>query len=372
VTGRALCADLETYEGQIRELSLFILGLEPDVVLLNTLGSWPAGDAAERLGLPTIWSIHESFDIENWLTGALGRPDWHPHVKDRLVATLAGADRLIFEAQATSDLFAPYADAERRIVVRYGVDVDGIARYQGALDRGVARAEHEIRDNAIVLLSVGVVQERKASACVIEAFVEVADAHPEAMLIIVGDHPGPYSDILHEAIDHAGLGDRLRLMPVTPDIWHWYALSDVLVSASDVESLPRSMLEAMAFGLPILSTDVFGVPEVIEDGVNGWLFSARDMIALVEALHRVLRRSPEERRAVGEVGRQTAERDFRSEGYAEAYRQMIDALPRRHGRHLDPLPKPDAEAILHRNRTDGASRGREGDVADRSPAAKRT
>jgi glycosyltransferase involved in cell wall biosynthesis len=329
VDGRAPCHDPEAYEGQIRELSLFIAGSEPDVVLLNTLGAWPAGDAAQRVAVPTIWSIHESFEIGHWLEAALGRPDWHPYLKERLAATLAGADRLVFEAEATSELFASYAGDEQRIVVRYGVDIDTIARYQLDLDRGAVRARHEIREDALVLLSVGVVQERKSTACLVEGFIEVASAHPTATLVIVGDHEGAYSEILHRLIDDAQLGERLRLLPITPDIWEWYALSDVLVSASDIESLPRSILEAMAFGLPCLSTDVFGIPEVIDDGRNGWLFPARDMAELAAALHRVLGLPLEERRAVGEAARETAWTDHRSEGYADVYRQMIVALSQR-------------------------------------------
>ena len=336
VTGRTISNDAETYEGHIRELSLFILGSEPDVVLLNTLGVWSAGDAAQRIGLPTIWSIHESFELEHWLEAALGHAKWHPYLKDRLLATLAATDRLVFEAEATSELFAPYADAEHRVVVRYGVDIDGMARYEWTFDREAARAEYEIRDDAVVLLSVGVIVERKAAACLMEAFIEIADVHPEATLVIIGDYHCAYSEILHGLIDDAGLDDRLRLLPITPEIWQWYAVSDVLVSASDIESLPRSLLEAMAFGLPSLSTDVFGVPEVIEDGRNGWLFSARDMVALVAALNRVLSFSPEERKAVGEAGRETARRDFRSEGYGEAYRQMIDELARKDGPQSGP------------------------------------
>jgi len=332
VTGRTWTNDPATYEGHVRELALFILGSNPDVVLLNTLGVWPAGDAAERLGLPTIWSIHESFDVEHWLAVALGRPDWHPYLKERLVATMAAADRLVFEAEATSRIFAPHAGDERRIVVPYGVDVEAIVRYQRELDPSAVRTKHEIPMNAPVLLSVGVVQERKSTACLVEGFIEVARAHPTATLVIVGDHEGTYSQILHQIIEEADLGKRLRLLPITPDIWDWYASSDILVSASDIESLPRSMLEAMAFGVPCLSTDVFGVPEVIDDGHNGWLFPARDMAALVAALHRVLGLSPEQRRAVGEAARETAERDHRSGGDGEADWQMIGGLVRKRRR----------------------------------------
>jgi glycosyltransferase involved in cell wall biosynthesis len=329
VIGRVLATDLETYEGQIRDLSFFLLGFDATAVLLNTLGAWPAGDAAQRLGLPTIWSIHESFEIDHWLSATFGHSEWHLYVRERLIATLGAADRLVFEAQATSEMYAAYADAQRRVVVKYGVDTAAIARFAQTFDRPAARSAHAIPDDAVVLLSVGTLEERKSQACLVEAFVDIASTHPDAMLVMIGDSPSPYSELLHRLVNDAGLPDRIRLLPITHDIWHWYALSDVLISASDIESVPRSMLEAMALGVPALFSDVFGVPEVVEDGRSGWLFSARDMSALVAALRLVLNLSPDALRAVGQAGREIVLRDHRADAYGELYRQMLAALSRK-------------------------------------------
>ena len=328
VTGRTLPDDVETYEGQVRELALFIRGSSADVVLLNTLGAWPAGDAARRAGVPTIWSIHESYQLEHWLSGAYGHGDWHPYARDRLVATLGAVDRVVFEAAATGELFAPYVDAGRRAVVRYGVDADALSEFSRSFDRTAARRAQDIPDGAAVLLSVGTVEERKSQTCLIEAFAAAAPKHPETRLVIVGDRPCAYSTVLHQLSDSTGLGDRIRILPVTPDIWPWYAMSDLLVSTSDIESLPRSMLEAMAVSTPVLATAVFGVPEVVEDGRTGWLFQARDMAALADALDRVLTLSPAAREAVGARGREIVVRDHRSDGYGAAYREIIDAVIR--------------------------------------------
>ena len=326
ITGRPLPTDVETYEGQVRELSLFIRGCEATLILLNTLGAWPAGDSAQRMGVPTIWSIHESFDIDHWLSENYGHSEWHPYIRERLLATLAGADRLVFEADATSQMFAAYAAADRRLVVTYGVDTEAIAGYARTFDRASVRAAHSIPDDAVVLLSVGTVEERKSQACLVEAFIEVAPQHPDAMLVLVGDRPNRYSEVIHQLIKDARLEDRIQLLPVTYDIWPWYALSDVLVSASDIESMPRSLLEAMALGVPTLSTDVFGVPEVIDDGRTGWLFPARDMMALATAFRRILSLPLDVRRAVGEAGRQVAMRDHSSDAYGEVYRRMMEEL----------------------------------------------
>ena len=155
------------------------------------------------------------------------------------------------------------------------------------------------------------------------------------MLVLLGDRPGRYSAALHRLIDELEIHDRVRLLPSTKNIWEWYAAADVLVSSSDVESLPRSMLEAMALGVPVLSTAVFGVPELVRDGENGWLFEARDMRALVAALRRVLDVDPDIRRAAGQAGRALVHEKHRSEGYARAYaelfRELTEAPPAREG-----------------------------------------
>jgi glycosyltransferase involved in cell wall biosynthesis len=326
IAGSTLSPDLERYEGDVRDLCFFIQASRPDVVLANTLGCFRAIDAAAWLGVPTIWSIHESFAIDDWLGLSLGDGCCHPYVKERLLASLSSADKLVFEAAATRDLVAPDGDPARTVVLPYGVDIDSINRYADSFDRAAARDKHDLSPDDVILLAVGVVEARKGQAALIQAFIEVGSAHERAVLVVVGDHPCPLSGTLHNLVDQAGMRDRVRLIPITPDIWEWYAMSDVLITAADVESLPRTMLEAMGFGLPVLSTDVFGVPDVIDDGVNGWLFPSRDWAGLLAGLHRVLRMSPDSRRAIGQAGRETARSHHRRESYGEAYRKMVYGL----------------------------------------------
>jgi glycosyltransferase involved in cell wall biosynthesis len=78
-------------------------------------------------------------------------------------------------------------------------------------------------------------------------------------------------------------------------------VADLLVCASDVESLPRAILEAMAFGTPVLSTRVYGVPELIDDGRTGYLCDMRDLGDLARGLDRVLSAPDEELRAVADA-----------------------------------------------------------------------
>jgi D-inositol-3-phosphate glycosyltransferase len=321
--GDAQMTNTKRYEDHVRERALIIRGSGCNVVLLNTLGQWPAGDACARTGMPFVWAIHESFELSDWISLNFGAAGLPAYVRHQMESALSAAYRLVFEARATSEMFARFVDATHRAVVPYGVDTAAIAAFARDFDRAAARRQHGIPDDGAVLLAVGILEERKSQACIVEAFAAVAAVHPGWRLILVGDHPCEYSDAIHRMIGKTAVAQRIALEPITPNIWEWYAISDLLVSASDIESLPRSMLECMAFGVPVLSTSVFGVPELVEDGVNGWLFGARDLSAFTAALHRVLSLSAADRGAAGSVARLRVQQLHSSSNYGQAYRGLF-------------------------------------------------
>jgi glycosyltransferase involved in cell wall biosynthesis len=318
-------ASIAAYEGTIRALALFIKGSGCSSILLNTVGQFMAADAAQRVGVPTIWAIHESYEISDWLD--LNGTMTSPYVRSRLEASLRATSRMVFESDATREMFVQAGvPATSAVTVPYGVDIDAIDAYATTADRAWIRQREGFAPDEIVILCMGVFEARKSQAWLVQAFARVADAHPYAVLVLVGDHECEYSNAVHELIESAGLEGRVRTVPISADVWHWYLLADVLVSASDVESFPRSMLEAMALGCPVLASAVHGVPELIADGSTGWLMRPRDHVALVAGLHRVLHLDAEERRVVASAGRDLVRTSYRAEGYASTYLSMIDEL----------------------------------------------
>jgi glycosyltransferase involved in cell wall biosynthesis len=178
---------------------------------------------------------------------------------------------------------------------------------------------------------MGVFQERKSQLALVIAFAQLAELFPDAHLVLVGDHPTPYAAAVHEAVERLGLDRQVHLVPIHPDTYRWYYVSDVLVSASDTESLPRSVLEAMAFGLPTMAADVFGLSEVIQDGVNGWLCRPRSGNALTVGLRRALECPADDRRRISEECRsQSAAYDGKH--YPAEYFQLMQSLVETHQR----------------------------------------
>lgn len=312
------------YEGGIRELQQVLTSWGAEAVIANTAGVFPAVDAALGLELPVIWAIHESFALEEFITLNWGERGLHPEVEARFRHALSAA-HTVFEAEATLELYAGQLPSMRARHVHYGIDVAEITEWRATHDRVALRAEAGIAADDVVLLCMGVIQERKAQLALTLAFADLAHRFPQARLVLVGGHPSPYSLAVEQAVEDLGLEDRVDVHPIQPDIYRWYAMADVLVSASDIESLPRSILEAKAFGLPTLATDVFGLSEIITDGVNGWLCRSNSGNALTVGLQRALAAPAEARARMRQACLDEAP-GYDGRGYAEAYYRLAHGL----------------------------------------------
>lgn len=331
--------DLETYEGSVAELAALSCRGGHTAVLVNSFCSFIGADVAARLGLPCAWAIHESYRPA-LLWSALYSPDRvDPLVRAAATRALGNASALLFVAEATRRLFLSATEPDRALTIPYGVDTAAIdlARADAARAgdvRAGARRSLDLPPDATVLLLVGAFEVRKAQTTTAEAFARVAEEFPGAMLIFLGASTGPYADALRGYVAGVGLAERCLARPIVEDTSAWYLAADVLVCASDVESLPRTVLEAMCFEVPVLATTVFGLPDLITDGKTGWLFEPRSIAAAEAALRRVLGLSAETRCAVAVAGSAVVHVRHDSAGYVAAVSRLLRGLA------LDPAARP--------------------------------
>jgi glycosyltransferase involved in cell wall biosynthesis len=292
-------ATLERYEGNVAELVAWVAAGEFDAVLVNTLGAFVGADVAGRLGIPALWAVHESFTLPLFWHTVYEPGTLHPYPRARAEGALAKAAAVVFPAEATRQLYVDAADPERLVAIPYGIELEDMDR---APDREAARRLIGIDPDAQLVLCLGSIEPRKSQAMLATAFARIAERHPRAQLALVGEtdagYCADYRVALREFVKRAGLGARIRIEPVTADPYSWHAAADVLACASDIESLPRAIVEAMVFGTPVLSTRVFGVPELIDDARTGYLCDVRDAAGLANGLDRVLSAPPAE---LGEV-----------------------------------------------------------------------
>jgi glycosyltransferase involved in cell wall biosynthesis len=178
------------------------------------------------------------------------------------------------------------------------------------------------------IVSVARLIEFKGHHVLIDACAELRRRGRDFDCTIVGE--GPWRGRLEARIRELGLGEHVRLAGLRSqdEVKHLLADADVFALASIVDAqgacdvLPTVILEAMATGLPVVSTTLAGVPELVEEGVTGFLAAPGDAAGLAGALERALA-SRELRRSLGEAGRKRLEERFASARSAPALHERF-------------------------------------------------
>jgi glycosyltransferase involved in cell wall biosynthesis len=321
---------IERYEGHMAELVAWAAAGGFNAVLANTLASFAGADLATRLHVPCVWAVHESFPLPMFWHTAYEPGTLHPYARARAEHALRSCPAVVFEAEATRRLFLADADPERLLTLPYGIELETIDHAAAERDRTALRHALGIDGDARVILCLGSIEPRKSQAMLAAAFAQVSGDHPDAQLVLVGEtdhaYSAKYTSALREYIARAGMAGRVRVEAVTDDPHSWHALADLLVCASDVESLPRAILEAMALGTPVLSTRVFGVTELIDDAVTGYLCDMRDAGDLARGLDRVLSAPAGELRTVGAAGSERVRERHDPAAYAAQVTALIEGL----------------------------------------------
>jgi glycosyltransferase involved in cell wall biosynthesis len=125
-------------------------------------------------------------------------------------------------------------------------------------------------------------------ACVLRAFAKIQAPYPDATLTLVGS--GSQDAALRAQAAALGLRNVTFAGRVTPsEIHRYYADADIYVQAPSIDNMPLSVLEAFASGMPVVSTDVGGVPSILRDGVDGLLVPDNDDEALATSVLKLLR-----------------------------------------------------------------------------------
>ena len=191
----------------------------------------------------------------------------------------------------------PHGHWSKVAVARLGVDT---AVYAPRPDPG-SEVPH--------ILCVGRLCSAKAQHLLLDALAELDATATHWQATIVGDGPDRES-LIHRAAD-LGLAHRMTFTGALgqDQVRECYRHADVFVLPSFAEGLPVVLMEAMAMGIPCLSTRITGIPELIEDGVSGLLVPAGDADALRRALARLLS-DPDLRHRLGSAGREAVVRGY--------------------------------------------------------------
>lgn len=158
-----------------------------------------------------------------------------------------------------------------------------------------------------VLGIFGRVCEGKGHAYLIEALKEVKSKKPEIKLVIVGAGEQGFMETLKRQISGLGLDDNVQFAGFLENILPWYSAVDAVVAPTLEEGLGMNILEACACGKPVVASDVGGVPEIVQDGVNGLLVKPADPVSLAAGILKLLNSDMDK---FGDNGRKFVEDKF--------------------------------------------------------------
>ena len=165
-----------------------------------------------------------------------------------------------------------------------GIDIDKIQAV--TVNRTEKREKLGIPEDAFLIISVGELNKNKNHELVIKALSQMK-CGKDIFYIIVGD--GPLKNHLAELIANLGMNTKMQLLGYRTDVIELLKTSDCFVFPSLREGLPVSLMEAMASGLPVVCSNIRGNTDLVDDGVNGYLFQNSDMKSLLDSLNKAIR-----------------------------------------------------------------------------------
>jgi glycosyltransferase involved in cell wall biosynthesis len=294
-------------------LRRFFRRLGPNVLHINN-GGYPGGEtcrvaalAARAEGVRTI--VHF---VHN-----MAYPPAFPAAGERML------DRKIDQA---TDLWLTAADRatmalhehrhvprERIVTVHYGIDRASATRGGGARNGGRP-----------VVAVVASFEPRKGHRYLLEALAALKRAGFPTSALFVGE--GPERPMIQQRATEAGLAEDVRFLGWREDVDELLSASDLLVLPSVAnECLPYAILEAMSHGLPVVSTDVAGIPDLVADGVTGRVVPPADAGELARAI-REIAGDPVRSRAMGKKAEHRVTTEFSLERMvarmSDIYRQL--------------------------------------------------
>lgn len=276
VAGRRLSA--KRLDQRVAALAAAYRQTRADVVLANTLEMYAAVEAAELSELGVLWWQHEGGACHEYFKAL------RPPARARAYAAFNIAYRVIQVADFTRRAWLPVALRDNFELVRHGIAPRPL---QGAVQdwpRERARAELKLESDALCIVLMGSISARKGQLDIIQAMgllkpATIAKLHVKIAGAIVERGYGEKMAAAISLLPQAAQG-KIDLVGRVSDTSLYYSAADLLVCCSRQESAPLAIVEAMQFGVPVITTPVDGIPELVEFGGNSFAYDPGNVTAL--------------------------------------------------------------------------------------------
>ena len=241
--------------------------------------AWSAYFAAKKMGIPFVTTFHGTYAIKN-------------NLKKKYNSIMVSGDRVIAISKFIKNhILSNYKIGKEKIVtIHRGINLDNFDYLKVSNERLIAFSKKfNIPEDSYVVLLPGRITRWKGHILLIEAIAKLERS--DVICLLVGDSQGRkrYITELEHIINKFNLKNNFRIIGHQIDMTVIYKLADVVVSASlDPEAFGRVVAEGQAMGRPIVVANHGGGPEIIIDGVTGWLFKPGDTIDLADKINKTL------------------------------------------------------------------------------------
>jgi len=277
--------------------------------------------------------LHVHYAVPHATAAILARAMLPPGRQPRVVTTLHGTDPgyapAIKHALTSSDAVTAVSESlkrETQSVLDFAGPIEVIPNFfaprRPSRAPEVVRGELGLADDVVVIHSSNLRPGKRVDLLLETA----ARAHPREafkLLVLAGEAFAPFA----ADVRRLGLAERVIVREKVHAIEDYLQIADVGLYTSDAESFCLSILEAMCFGCPSVSTRVGGIPEVVEDGESGVLVPQGDVAALTKALEGLIH-DPSRRHALGRAAQARARERFSAEVIVPRYEALYRGLCR--------------------------------------------
>lgn len=291
--------------------------IAPDIVHTHSAKAGFIGrSAAHHLGIRNVVHTAHVFPFQ-WAEGLQARLYL---ALERQAARYSRALICVGESQRADALARGLAPAEKFVVIRNGLEVPALDAADAQHRRAAARKTLGLDENAVVVGMVARLAPQKGINAFVNAAARVLEKRPDAIFCVVGG--GPLEGSVRTRMAELKLApDHFRLLGHRQDAAALYPAFDVAMLSSLYEGLPYVLLEAMAWGVPVVATDVLGSRDVVADGETGFLARVNDPAHIAERTL-LLIEDPALRRRQGEAARRRVEAEFSFTKFVEGHREV--------------------------------------------------
>lgn len=285
--------DESYWERHIRDFGLKLKRLNCDLVIANTLQTFYMVHVADSVKLPTIFIPRESEQPETYF-------NYLPElIRRKAYNTIQKASQIVFVANATKKQWNflnkwRFLNNCNTFKVIHNSLNTSLLNQDSIYSREEIRKNYNVKEDDIVLLSLGTVAPRKGQLDFVKSLPEIFNKSVKPIKAFIvgispfkGEETEAYNLAIYELIESFPIHIRknIVLIPETDTQsftkpYDFYTIADIFVFTSRIESFPRVILEALYFGLPIVTTPCFGVVEQCIENYNSYYYDKEDIKSL--------------------------------------------------------------------------------------------